>query len=68
MSPQPEATGTLEGVIIDLQRLVTWMPVSASQARAAADLLDKLATEVTEAAELLRKPEAARIQRRLGRR
>jgi hypothetical protein len=56
VSPQSEATGTLEGVITDLQRLVTWMPVSATQAHAAADILDKLATEVTEAAELLRKP------------
>ena len=55
MSPQSEATGTLEGIIIDLQRLVTWMPVSASQAHAAAHILDKLATEVAEAAELLRK-------------
>jgi hypothetical protein len=55
VSSQPEATGTLEGVLIDLQRLVTWMPVSASQARAAAGILDKLATELTEAAELLRK-------------
>ena len=54
MSPQSEATGTLEGVITDLQRLVTWMPASASQAHAAAGILDKLATEVTEAAELLR--------------
>ena len=55
MSPQSEATGTLEGVITDLQRLVTWMPVSASQAHAAADILDKLAAEVTEAAEALRR-------------
>ena len=55
VSPQSEATGTLEGVITDLQRLVTWMPVSATQAHAAADILDKLATEVIEAAELLRK-------------
>jgi hypothetical protein len=55
VSPQSEATGTLEGVFTDLQRLVTWMPVSASQAHAAADILDKLATEVTEAAELLRR-------------
>ena len=55
VNPQAEATGTLEGVISDLQRLVTWKPVSASQARAAADILDKLATEVTEAAELLRR-------------
>ena len=55
VSPRSEATGTLEGVIIDLQRLVTWMPVSASQAHAAADILDKLATEVTQAAELLRR-------------
>jgi hypothetical protein len=31
------------------------MPVSAAQAHAAADILDKLATEVTEAAELLRR-------------
>ena len=54
VSPQSEASGTLEGVIIDLQRLVTGMPVSASRAHAAADILDKLATEVTEAAELLR--------------
>jgi hypothetical protein len=55
VSPHSEATGTLEGVITDLQRIVTWMPVSATQAHAAADLLHKLATEVTEAAELLRK-------------
>ncbi|HEX3390157.1 MAG TPA: hypothetical protein VHT94_14060 [Streptosporangiaceae bacterium] len=55
MSPQPEAAGTLGGVITDLQRLVTWMPVTAAQAHAAADILDKLATEVTEAAELLRR-------------
>jgi hypothetical protein len=55
VSPQSEATGTLEGVIIDLQRLVTWMPVSATQAHAAADILDTLATEVTQAAELLRR-------------
>lgn len=55
MSPQSEATGTLEGVITDLQRLVTWMPVSATQAHAAADILDTLATEVTQAAELLRR-------------
>jgi hypothetical protein len=55
VSPQSEATGTLEGVITDLQRLMTWMPDSASQAHATADILDKLATEVTEAAELLRK-------------
>lgn len=55
VSPQTEATGTLEGVITDLQRLVTWMPVSPSQAHAAADILDKLATEVTEAAAFLRK-------------
>ncbi|MGH3069270.1 MAG: hypothetical protein ACRDMI_11875 [Streptosporangiaceae bacterium] len=54
MSPQTEATGTLEGVITDLQRLVTWMPVSPSQAHAAADI-HKLATEVTEAAAFLRK-------------
>lgn len=54
MSPQSEATGTLEGVITDLRRLVTWMPVSATQAHTAADILDKLATEVTEAAELPR--------------
>ena len=51
VSPQSEASGTLEGVIIDLQRLVTGMPVSASRAHAAADILDKLATE--RAAELL---------------
>jgi hypothetical protein len=55
VSPQSEATGTLEGVITDLQRLVTWMPVSATQAHAAADILDTLATEVTQAAELLRR-------------
>ena len=55
MSPQSDATGTLEGVITDLQRLVSWMPVSAAQAHAAADILDKLASEVTEAAELLRR-------------
>ena len=54
VSPQSEAVGTLEGVITDLQRLITWTPVSASQAHAAADILDKLATEVSEAAELLR--------------
>ncbi len=55
VSPQSEATGTLEGVITDLRRLVTWMPVCASQAHAAADILDTLASEVTEAAELLRR-------------
>jgi hypothetical protein len=55
VSPQSEATGTLEGVITDLQRLVTWMPVSATQAHAAAAILDTLATEVTQAAELLRR-------------
>jgi hypothetical protein len=55
VSPQAEATGTLKGVITDLQRLVTWTPISRSQAHAAADILDKLAIEVTEAAELLRK-------------
>lgn len=55
VSPQSEATGTLESVIIDLQQLVTWMPVSATQAHAAADILDTLATEVTQAAELLRR-------------
>jgi hypothetical protein len=54
VSPQAEATGTLEGVITDLQRLVTWMPISRSQAHVAADILGKLAIEVTEAAELLR--------------
>jgi hypothetical protein len=55
VSPQSEAAGILEGVIIDLQRLVTWTPVSPSQAHAAADILDTLATEVTEAADLLRR-------------
>jgi hypothetical protein len=55
VSPQSEAAGILEGVIIDLQRLVTWTPVSQSQAHAAADILDTLATEVTEAADLLRR-------------
>jgi hypothetical protein len=55
VSPESEAAGTLEGVLTDLQRLVTWMPVPSSQAHAAADILDKLAAEVTEAAELLRR-------------
>jgi hypothetical protein len=55
VSPQSEAAGTPEGVLTDLQRLVTLMPVPAAQAHAAADILDRLATEVTEAAELLRR-------------
>lgn len=55
MSSHTEAAGTIEGVITDLTRLVTWMPVSQAQCQAAADILDRLATELTEAATLLRK-------------
>lgn len=55
MSPQTEAAGTIEGVITDLTRLVTWMPVSQAQHQAAADILDRLAIELCEAAALLRK-------------
>lgn len=54
-SHQTEAAGTIEGVVTDLKRLVTWMPVSQSQCHSAADILDRLATEITEAAALLRK-------------
>jgi len=55
MNEQAEATGTLSGVITDLRRIILGMPVSEAKCSTTAGTLDRLATELTEAAELLRK-------------
>ena len=46
-----QAAGTIRGVLDDL----TALPVTASRAGDTADILDRLATELAEAAALLRK-------------
>jgi len=45
-----QAAGTVRGVLDDL----TGLPVTASKAKNTADILDRLATELAEAAALLR--------------
>jgi hypothetical protein len=53
--PEVEAVATVGGVLTDLVNIAERLPVAPGQAEALARILDRLSTEISEAAAMLRR-------------